>query len=63
MVHKVIAPAGSSQITIQTGAWARQAAGSITIQQGETIVLVAAVAASKPKERLAINKILVNGTA
>lgn len=52
MVHKVIAPAGSSQITIQTGAWARQAAGSITIQQGETIVLVAAVAASKPKEGL-----------
>ena len=48
MVHKVIAPAGSSQITIQTGAWARQAAGSITIQQGETIVLVAAVAASIP---------------
>ena len=46
MVHKVIAPAGSSQITIQTGAWARQAAGSITIQQGETIVLVAAVAAA-----------------
>ena len=52
MVHKVIAPAGSSQITIQTGIWARQAAGSVTVQQGETIVLVATVAASKPKEDL-----------
>jgi polyribonucleotide nucleotidyltransferase len=52
MVHKVIAPAGSSQITIQTGIWARQAAGSVTVQQGETIVLVAAVAASKPREDL-----------
>jgi len=50
MLHKVIAPAGSSQITIQTGVWARQASGSVTVQQGETIVLVAAVAASKPKE-------------
>ena len=50
MLHKVIAPAGSSQITIQTGIWARQASGSVTVQQGETIVLVAAVAASKPKE-------------
>lgn len=52
MLHKVIAPAGSSQITIQTGIWARQASGSVTVQQGETIVLVAAVAASKPKEGL-----------
>ena len=50
MLHKVIAPAGSSQITIQTGIWARQASGSVTVQQGETIVLVAAVAASNPKE-------------
>lgn len=50
MLQKVIAPAGSSQITIQTGIWARQAAGSVTVQQGETIVLVAVVAASKPKE-------------
>lgn len=52
MTQKVVAPAGNSQITIETGKIAKQASGSVLIQQGETIVLVAVVAASKPKEGL-----------
>src|SRR5690349_15249463 len=50
MSEKVVCPIGQSQITIETGKMAKQADGSVTIQQGETIVLVAAVAATKAKE-------------
>src|SRR5579871_4387501 len=50
MSDKVNAQIGQSQIIIETGKLAKQADGSVTIQQGETIVLVAAVAATKAKE-------------
>ncbi len=50
MSEKVNAQIGQSQIIIETGKLAKQADGSVTIQQGETIVLVAAVAATKAKE-------------
>src|SRR5579871_1190168 len=50
MSDKVIAQIGQNQIIIETGKLAKQADGSVTIQQGETIVLVAAVAATKAKE-------------
>ncbi|HLP77673.1 MAG TPA: polyribonucleotide nucleotidyltransferase [Candidatus Paceibacterota bacterium] len=50
MPEKVNAPIGDKQITIETGKIAKQADGSVTIQMGETIVLVAAVAATKAKE-------------
>ena len=49
MPEKVIIPVGDQQITIETGKYAKQADGSVTVQFGETIVLVAAVAASKAK--------------
>ncbi|MEW6306088.1 MAG: polyribonucleotide nucleotidyltransferase [Verrucomicrobiota bacterium] len=50
MPHSITAQAGATPITIETGKLAKQADGSVTVQQGETIVLVAAVAATKAKE-------------
>ena len=49
MPEKVSFPVGSGTITIETGKLAKQADGAVTVQLGETIVLVAAVAASKAK--------------
>jgi polyribonucleotide nucleotidyltransferase len=50
MSEKVVCSIGQSQITIETGKLAKQADGAVTIQMGETIVFVAAVAATKAKE-------------
>src|ERR1051326_8247843 len=50
MSEKVVCPIGQGQITIETGKLAKQADGAVTIQMGETIVFVAAVAATKAKE-------------
>ncbi len=50
MPEKVTIPVGSQQITIETGRLAKQADGSVTVQLGETIVVVAAVAAIAPRE-------------
>jgi polyribonucleotide nucleotidyltransferase len=50
MPEKIIAQAGDKQIIIETGKLAKQADGAVTIQLGETIVIVAAVAATKVKE-------------
>jgi polyribonucleotide nucleotidyltransferase len=49
MAEKVTALVGGNQIVIETGKLAKQADGAVTVQLGETIVLVAAVAASKAK--------------
>ena len=49
MSDKVTAPLGDKQIIIETGKLANQADGAVTVQLGETIVIVAAVAASKAK--------------
>ncbi len=49
MSEKVTAQIGQSQIIIETGKLAKQADGAVTIQMGETIVFVAAVAAAKAK--------------
>ncbi len=50
MSEKVSAPIGDKQIVIETGKLAKQADGAVTVQMGETIVLVAAVGAAKAKE-------------
>src|SRR5216117_3803239 len=50
MSEKATAPVGDKQIIIETGKIAKQADGSVSVQLGETIVIVAAVAASKAKE-------------
>src|SRR5256714_8872758 len=49
MSEKATASIGDKQIIIETGKLAKQADGAVTVQLGETIVLVAAVAASKAK--------------
>src|SRR5580704_4231056 len=49
MSERVTALVGGNQITIETGKLAKQADGSVTVQVGETIILVAAVAATKAK--------------
>ncbi|HEY5232388.1 MAG TPA: polyribonucleotide nucleotidyltransferase [Verrucomicrobiae bacterium] len=49
MPEKISAPLGDKQIIIETGKLAKQADGAVTVQLGETIVIVAAVAATKAK--------------
>ena len=50
MPEKVIANVGGQDIIIESGRYARQADGSVTVQLGETVILTAAVAATKAKE-------------
>src|SRR6266576_2582104 len=50
MPEKAIAQIGDKQIIIETGKLAKQADGAVSVQMGETIVLVAAVGAIKAKE-------------
>jgi len=50
MSHKITAAIGDKSLTIESGKLAKQADGSVTVQMGDTIVLVAAVAATKAKE-------------
>src|SRR6266436_2658324 len=49
MSEKITAALGDKQIIIETGKLAKQADGAVTVQLGETIVIVAAVAATKAK--------------
>lgn len=50
MPEKITAQVGDKQIILETGKLAKQADGAVTVQLGETIVIVAAVAATKAKE-------------
>jgi len=50
MPEKITAQVGEKPITIETGKLAKQADGAVTVQLGETIVIVASVAATKAKE-------------
>lgn len=49
MSEKITFEVGGNPITIESGKLAKQADGSVTVQLGETIVLVAAVAATTSK--------------
>lgn len=49
MPEQVSVNVGGQDIIIETGRYARQADGSVTVQLGETIIITAAVAASKAK--------------
>ena len=49
MPEKIIIPIGGQDLIIETGRYAKQADGSVTVQLGETIILTAACAASKAK--------------
>jgi len=50
MPEKISVAVGDKQIIIESGKLAKQADGAVTVQLGETIVIVAAVAATKAKE-------------
>jgi len=50
MSEKITAAIGDKQIIIESGKLAKQADGAVTVQMGDTIVIVAAVAATKAKE-------------
>jgi polyribonucleotide nucleotidyltransferase len=50
MHQTVRAPVGDKELIIETGKLAKQADGAVTVQCGETIVIVTAVASAKPKE-------------
>ena len=52
MSHKVTANVGGAEIHIESGKIAKQADGSVTVQLGDTIVLVAACGSSKPRQGL-----------
>ena len=49
MSEKITFQVGGNSLTIESGRLAKQADGSVTVQLGETIVLVAAVAATAAK--------------
>lgn len=49
MPEKITFPLGNHSITIETGKLAKQADGAVTVQLGETIVLVATVGAANAK--------------
>src|SRR2546430_17410921 len=49
MSEKISIQVGTQQIHIETGKLAKQADGAVTVQLGETIVVVAAVAATSAK--------------
>src|SRR5438034_9535024 len=50
MPDKITAQVGDQEIKIETGKLAKQADGAVSVQLGDTIVVVAAVAATKAKE-------------
>src|SRR2546426_10439456 len=49
MSEKITAQVGDKQIHIETGKLAKQADGAVVVQMGETIVIVAAVAATSAR--------------
>lgn len=50
MPHTYTLDIGGRALTIETGKLARQAGGAVTVQLGETLVLVTATASPKPRE-------------
>ncbi len=51
MTAKVSTQFGSATFSFETGAWARQADGSVVVQQGGAVVLVTAVADPEISDR------------
>jgi polyribonucleotide nucleotidyltransferase len=48
--HKVEVSVGGRPLIVETGLMAKQAAGSVTVRQGDTVVLVTAQAAPTPRD-------------
>jgi polyribonucleotide nucleotidyltransferase len=51
MIHRVTAQVGPTNFSLETGKVAKQADGSVVVQQGETVVLVAVTYSSTPKSQ------------
>ena len=49
MSHKVDIDLYGSQVSLETGKIAKQAGGSVVVRSGDSVVLVAATSAEKPK--------------
>lgn len=49
-IHRVECEIGGRTLVIETGRVAKQAAGSVTVRYGDTLVLVTACASADPKE-------------
>src|SRR5579884_3160570 len=49
MVHTVEIDLGGRKLTLETGKIAKQANGAVVVRQGDSVVLVTACAAEKPK--------------
>ncbi len=52
MTARVSTALGPSSLSLETGAWARQADGAVVVQQGGTVVLVTAVCSETPSPKL-----------
>ncbi|MCS7048323.1 MAG: polyribonucleotide nucleotidyltransferase [Verrucomicrobiae bacterium] len=50
--HSVRCAVGATPLVIETGKLAKQADGAVTVQYGETVVIVTAVASPNPREEL-----------
>jgi len=48
--EKVTMNIGGKEMTLETGKWAKQAAGSVVVRYGDTVVLAAVTAAKEAKE-------------
>ncbi len=60
MSHIVEATVGSSTVIIEAGKLAKQASGSVTVRQGDTIVLVTAVVSKEPRENVSFMPLTVD---
>ena len=52
MTHRITPQIGDKPLIIETGKLAKQADGAVTVQYGDTVVLVTAVASAAPREEL-----------
>jgi len=59
-VESIEAKIGGHQIIIETGKLAKQASGSVTVRQGDTVVLVTATVAKEPKENASFMPLTVD---
>ena len=60
MSHTVEAKVGNHTIMIETGKLAKQAGGSVTVRQGDTIVLVTATVAKQARENISFMPLTVD---
>ena len=54
MIKKVEFEWGNRPLFIETGKMAKQSSGAVTVQYGDSIVLVTAVASKEPRDRKSV---------